>query len=284
MKPNFEFIPNLNASFFTYQLSQPSFEFLWHYHPEYEVTYVVKGKGRRLIGDNEEHFKEGDLVLIGSNIPHGYFSKSIEGGIKAIGIQFSPGLINSDVLGKEDFLNIHKLLESGKNGLVFSAQSTAELIPRLNKIHSLKGIQKYIALIELLDAMGSCEDSRHLLERPHEVIGKSRNNPLDAALKFIHDNLEKPINIDELARQTNMTRTSFCRFFRKKTGTTFSNYLSELRIGRVCLELVTSDDRISTVAFKSGFNSLTHFNRIFREKKRVSPSTYRKHFGNVPEG
>lgn len=282
MQPDVEFIPNLNAPFNTYKLLQPQFDFIWHYHPEFEITYVIHGEGRRVVGDSAETFSSGDLILIGSNIPHGYHSDPTGENIEAIGIQFPVSLISDQVLTSESFMNVHKLLKDSRYGLSFSGEATWAMRSDIEAVYQCKGVEKYLALIRLLDKMGEQSEVRHLMKRPFGTTIRNTQTRLDAVIEYVHANLDQRLTIDDMADFMNMTRTSFCRYFKKKTGTTFSNYLNDLRIAKICLELVIGDQRVSELAFNSGFSSLSYFNRVFYAKKGMSPTDYRVHVGRVP--
>lgn len=275
MKPNFEFVPNFNSSFHAYELRQPCFEFIWHYHPEYEITFVQSGRGKRLVGDNLEDFAGKDMILIGPNIPHAYTSEPTDDGIRALGIQFSADLFPRELLQKEEFVYVNALLS--KNHAVAFPQSRLRNFERaIEGVIAAKGIDKFIRLSALLDRMGQVKHVRplnHNVYHQEEVLTHEKG--LGKALRYIHDNFQKQISIDAAALEVNMTKTSFCRFFKRKTGSTFTDYVNNLRIGIVCRDLLASDESISTIAFRNGYNSLSYFNRIFYRKKGMSPGDYR---------
>ena len=279
MKPNFEFVPNFNSSFHSYRLEQSCFEFIWHYHPEYEITFVERGSGKRLVGDNISTFKKNDLVFIGSNIPHAYESVPGPHGIRALGIQFSGHLMPESIRMKEEFFYINRLLNKNQ-AIRFTTSVAKEMSSEIRAIVEGQGIDRFTRLLNLLDRMGRSRKVRSLTSNVYlQDKSLQQDSTLGISIRYVHDYYDKVLSLDHVAMVTNMTKTSFCRFFKNKTGTTFTDYVNNVRIGHVCRELLESDESISYIAFNNGFNSLSYFNRVFTKKKNLSPSEYRRRIG-----
>ncbi len=279
MKATFEHVNSQSAdsSFYTYWLKQSHFPFIWHYHPELELTYIHKGKGTRLVGDHVEAFEEGDLVFLGSNLPHTWASEAeFKGEAEVIGIQFKEAIISGELQQFPEFKSIQQLLKVSHRGIQFNGAIVQNIAQQLQGIVHLEGMAKLTSLWNILDTLAKSKDVRFLASEIYvPTLGRNNEQRIDKALQHIHDHFLEPISLEKMAKVTNMTITSFCRFFKKMTGKSFSDYLNDLRIGRACKLLIETNLSISETGFKSGFNSTTHFNRMFLRKKGIAPSVYR---------
>ncbi len=273
-------VKNSDSSFLCYWNISDQFEFNWHYHPEYELTYIVESKGLRLVGDHVCNYEDGDLIFLGPNLPHTWASDNHNGPIskknKAMVIQFPESIFNFQL---NEFRNIKEMFSRSSRGIHFKGSCLTKIKDNLIELEKLSGISKMMKLFEVLEKLSSCKDYELIASKLYEpVLGKKNEERLDQVCQFLHQKFAEDISLDEIATIANMTITSFCRFFKKMTGQTFTEYLNELRIGRACQLLVESNKNISEIAFESGFNSSTHFNRIFSKEKNVSPSIFRKKF------
>lgn len=279
MKASFEHIePNRHQSSFTaYRRVTDYFDFHWHYHPELELTFIEKGNGTRLVGDHTESFSDGDLVLIGSNLPHTWVSESKEEKQSAIVIQFRQALISEKQLEMPEFAGIKKLFSRSYRGIYFNEKTAKEFNPILSNILELKGLEKLAELWRVLHLLSKKRNYR-LLSSPiyRPSLGTDSESRIDRACQFIHNNFTRKIPLDEISQTVGLTPTSFCRFFKKMTGKSFTDYVNDLRVSRARKLLTESEVNISEIAYSSGFESMTHFNRIFSKKNEMPPREYRK--------
>ncbi len=276
MKAFLEDIPSKKgkASFYSTKITVQSFEFKWHYHPEYELTYIVRGSGYRIVGNSHEHFASGDLVLLGSNLPHTWWGKNEDGSrSEAIVIQFSNEFI-------EPFLRLNEghaikaLLESAAKGLRF--ESDDALVDKLVSIGQTKEMDSILSLLSILQDLTEKSGSNLCPDAYHNVISKKFETRINKVCTYIQNHYSERISLQQVSELVFMTESNFCKFFKKATSTTFSDYVNDLRINEACHLLIYSEDNISKIAQDCGFESLSYFNRVFLKKKHVKPSLFRK--------
>ncbi len=276
MKAFLEDIPSKKgkASFYSTKITVQSFEFKWHYHPEYELTYIVRGSGYRIVGNSHEHFASGDLVLLGSNLPHTWWGKNEDGSrSEAIVIQFSNEFI-------EPFLRLNEghaikaLLESAAKGLRF--ESDDALVDKLVSIGQTKEMDSILSLLSILQNLTEKSGSNLCPDAYHNVISKKFETRINKVCTYIQNHYSERISLQQVSELVFMTESNFCKFFKKATSTTFSDYVNDLRINEACHLLIYSEDNISKIAQDCGFESLSYFNRVFLKKKRIKPSLFRK--------
>lgn len=279
MKAVFESVPKTGLSSFKSYLHQvPRFNFKWHFHPEYELTFIRKGKGNRHVGDSLEAFEEGDLVFIGTNIPHTWVSDYEKENCQADVVQFSELVVSPLFTGLKEFEQVKNLLRKSDRGICFKAKGKEVfLMSKFDALHKAVGMIKVLLLFELLNELAS-KFSFHLLLNTEfkSQLGKSETDRMDAVFNYIQEHYREQITLEKMSSLSCLTPTSFSRFFKKQTHQTFVEYLNELRLTAAMRELQGTDKSISEIAFSSGFNTLMHFNRLFKRKYTKSPSVWRK--------
>lgn len=279
MLPNREYINHSQSAFYTYKLLQPKFDFKWHYHPEIEINLIVRGQGKRLVGDSVQEFTEGEITVFGSNLPHTYVSSPSEEDILSYGVQFSSEIIGPKLLHLQEFSAISKLLDRSHRGLMIRTSTFHKLVEIAEEMTATSGIHRYNLLLKLLDKIGKKRNYQLLASEQYEIpLNKHVTFRFDKTCRYIHDNYHRRISIDEMAQLTNLSPTSFCRYFKKQTGKTFIEYVNTWKVQRACHLLIHSDAPISQIAFETGFNNIVHFNRTFHFSKEMTPSAYRRHY------
>jgi AraC-like DNA-binding protein len=275
MKAKLEDIPSEKgtSSFYSYRFQVPFFEFKWHYHPEYELTYIIKGSGYRIIGNSYDYFSDGDLVLLGSNLPHTWSSKlNDEVCSEAIVIQFSKEFISSFLELNESIL-IKNMLETSVRGISFKGNE--ELVSKIIDLTKTKGMDRILKLISILDVLSTKQTTLIAPNTFHNVVSKKSELRINKVCLFIQNNFYNKISLNEVARLIFLTESNFCKFFKKATGKTFSDYLNEIRINEACRLLIQSEKTVSQISYECGFETLSYFNRVFLKKKFVTPSKYK---------
>jgi AraC-like DNA-binding protein/quercetin dioxygenase-like cupin family protein len=282
MKALFEHVESKksNQSFLAYSFTVPSFEFKWHYHPEYELTLITSGSGKRLVGDSYQNYEAGDLVLLGPGLPHTWVSNTSKKKkkVSAVVIQFSDKFIDGFVHLSE-FREIALLLSSASHGLTFSSYNLAEEVTGLpNK----SGVEKVTAFLLILQKLTKQKPKRLASEYFHAVRGTENEKRINIICQYLLKHATEKISLDKVASLIHLSRTAFCKFFKRVTGKTFTDYLNDIRIGNACEWLIESDKHINEIAYQAGFDSLTYFNRIFRKRKGITPRQFRQQI-KVPE-
>lgn len=262
-----------NDSFLAYSFSVPAFEFKWHYHPEYELTLITKGSGKRLVGDSYENFQTGDLVLLGPDLPHTWASDEITSNVaSAIVIQFSESFIDS-FLKLNEFSKISSLLSASSRGLFFPDAIT--LFGAIELLPELSGIEKVTSLLTILQKLTAQNCVKLSSEYFSAVKGEETETRINKVCQFIQRNTSAHITLEQTAELIHLSKSAFSKFFKRATGKTFSDYVNDMRIGNACYLLTETDKAINEIAFETGFESLTYFNRVFLKKKGVTPRTFR---------
>ena len=260
-------------SFLAYTFTVPAFKFKWHYHPEYELTLIIKGKGTRLVGDSNESFSTGDLVLLGSGLPHTWSSdvaKKKSG--SALVIQFSKEFIQN-FIQLSGFDKIAKLLSEASRGLFFP--QAKEIFPQIEQLPQLTGVEKVTSFLTILQELTKQKNIKLSSEYFSAVKSEETENRINKICQHIQKNATKAINLERTANLIHLSPSAFCKFFKRATGITFSDYVNDIRIGNACHLLTETDKAISKIAHETGFESLTYFNRVFLKKKGVPPRKFR---------
>ena len=278
MKVSFEtIIPDENSSFRVLHVNVPTSELNWeyHYHPEIELVGVVSGNGTRHVGYHKSNFTDGDLVLIGSNIPHSGFGLNCSDPHEEIVLQFREEILNFPNRVIE--LNpIVKMLELAKFGILFSNKTKKKMLPKLAHLLKISGHQRLILIIEILFELSETKDYQLLNNEvmPFSIISKNKTR-LQTIFTFVEKNYQQEILIDQVAALCNLTLPAFCNFFKKATKITFTEFVNRYRIEKACL-LISQDQTISEACYKSGFNNVTYFNRIFKKYTKKTPTEFKK--------
>ena len=266
-----------SKSLHCFELDLPFFELYWHHHPEYELTYIEQGFGRRLVGDSLLPFSAGDLIFSGPHLPHSWVSDPVSAEqVKATVLHISPAYLHA-LLDFPDTGALQQLLQYSKQGLIFSGST--DQVPYLMKfLVNKEGINRLSTLVQLIQV---------LTELPYQTLATAvyqlpQNNllsvsRLNQALQLIHTSFTTPkATSATLAASLHMSESAFCKFFKRNTGKTLSSYVNELRIAHACRLLAETEETVEQTAFAAGFESLSYFNRVFLQKKGIQPTRYRK--------
>lgn len=257
------------------------FDRSWHHHPEYELLLITHGYGQRFVGDHSEHFKEGDLVLMGPRLPHAWISDpeytedSSEKYCRSVYIQFKASLFHTGFEHLAEFKGIQKLLQRSQRGLKVAGRSKESIVKIMTELPDMGPMDRLLGLIRILDLIHSSQNkvlaSEHYLEE--KIFFKSRR------MTRIHHHLvehyRRDVSLDEAAELVNMTRTSFCRFFKNQTGTTYTYYLNRIRIDFAQRLLQNTEMQIKEVGYDCGFISIPYFHQTFKRMAGISPLQYR---------
>lgn len=249
----------------------------WHFHDEIEIVFVKDGNGKRHVGNHISNYYNGDLLILGSNLPHYGFVDRLVGTNTEVVLQFKEDFLGADILKKVEFVAIRRLFELSKNGISFTGNERLEVGERMESLFYMNNFEKLIEILKILNILASSRDFEILNSNSvtlvHSAVGAER---LDTVFSLVRDSFKEEITLEELAKRTNMTVPSFCRFFKKQTGKTFIEFLNEYRIAHACKLLADDPMPITDVCFESGFNNFSHFNKYFKRVTGKSPSEYRK--------
>ncbi|RVT98125.1 AraC family transcriptional regulator [Mucilaginibacter limnophilus] len=282
MKASYEVIQHPDKqSFLAREFHASAFQAPYHFHEEYELTYIIKGHGKRYAGSHMENFSSGDLVLLGPNIPHCWkLDDEEEENAGAFVIQFTGNFLGADFFNRYELRYINKLLQKSKSGISFNEDKRQEMAESLIRLKDEKNdFIKLIALLDILHQLAA--DERYKLLDPNSniaTISVSEQQRINPVFAYLVDNFRKQISLDEAAGIANMTPNAFCKFFKKTTRKTFFETIIEYRINYATQQLVQTDKPVSEIALESGFGDVSHFYKTFKSKMKLSPLNYRKKF------
>lgn len=281
MKAEIEAIPWWNGTrvLRAYRRTERSFPWNWHYHPEIELTLITCGSGTRLVGDHSGDYKPGDLVLLGPNLPHTWFSRKTgrsSAANEAIVVQFLESAFPRTLLELPEFDSIRTLLLRSAMGVRFSFKTADRLEKQLRALTKADGMDAWLKLVRILHEL-SQGDAETLVEPSYRNERAFKmGSRLGKIIEHIESRSDEEFSLGDAARFANLTPSSFARFFRKATGKTFVDFRNACRIGKACQRLVESDQGILEIALASGFGNLANFNRQFRNSTGMTPRDYRK--------
>lgn len=270
-------------SFLVFDRVKDNFDFPVHYHPEFEINFILNGKGvKRVVGDNIEEIDDVELVLIGPNLYHGWeLNKCTNKQIHEITIQFHNDLFHESLLSRRIMNPIKDMFNRSIHGILFSKKIATELTPRLVKISKLDGMDYFLEIISLLYDLANSRNQRLLSTYTVDYDTFDDYDKMKLVYEYVQKNFSEKITLDDLSNVASMSTISFNRFIKKRTGKTFVDYVNNIRVGYAARWLVEKDLSISEIAFKSGFNNIANFNRNFKVIKKCTPSQYRDDFSGL---
>ncbi|MEL1245410.1 AraC family transcriptional regulator [Flavobacterium sp. DGU11] len=267
-------------SFLVFDRTKDTFDFPIHYHEEFEINFILNGKGvKRIVGDHIEEIDDVELVLVGPNLYHGWeLNKCKNKKIHEITIQFHNDLFSDSLLQRRIMMPIKDMFNRANHGILFSKKTGKELADRLIQISKLDGMDYFLEIISILHDMANSRNQRLLSTFTVDYDTFEDDDKMKLVYEYVQKNFSNKITLDDVSDTANMSPVSFNRFIKKRTGKTFVNYLNDIRVGYAARWLVEKDLSISEIAFKSGFNNIANFNRIFKSIKNTTPSQYREEF------
>jgi len=280
IKPDFETIsPDTGHSYkYAYfdSRSPNTNKVKWHYHPEVELVYINSGVGKRQVGTHLSNYQDGDLILIGSYLPHTGFTKGFEENQKEIVIQFKPDIFENAFQNFEELKIINQLLELSKKGIVYSGSIKEDIGLRMEGLQYESQLDAFLTFVKILYDLAKEKDRKILNAEGYAFISSpSDNKRLKTIFNYIRDHFMEPIALEDISTQVFMTPQSFCRFFKKSTNKTFTAFLNEYRINHATKLLSETDDDVKSICYESGFNNLSNFFRNFRRITKLTPNAYR---------
>ncbi|SEN75494.1 transcriptional regulator, AraC family [bacterium A37T11] len=290
MKPLFHKVPTqLQSSFSIRHDVQNNFGSIWHYHPELELHHVIHGEGVRFIGDNISNFSSGEIILIGSNLPHTwrcneeYLLRESGGLAEAIVIHFLPQCLGRDFLDLPEAYRVSPMFDKAKKGLVLKGETRRKLSGLMRDAVGAFDMDRLIIFLSILKILAETDEydsitSAYAFNQSSECDVRRLNRISTYTLTHY----KKDITLEEISSISNLSVTSFCRYFKMMTNKTYYDFLIEIRISHACRMLV--EDKLPTemICFECGFNNVSNFYRHFKKVKFITPLNYkRKYLKNI---
>ncbi len=284
-KPAFEAIaPSFGHSFLYQKFSErhENKNIGWHYHPELELVYINGGSGKRQIGSHVSYFRNGDLILIGSNLPHCGFTDKLTGNKSETLIQMKADFLGSDFFNIPEMKNIQKLFEVAKGGIAFSGKTKTKVGEKMEILEYQTDFQRLLSILNILNVLATSDEIKVLNGEGFAMETEVKDNDrINIVFNHVKTNFKEDIGLNEIADLVSMTVPSFCRYFKKITNKTFTQFVNEYRLVHASKLLAEQPISITQVCYDSGFNNFSHFNKSFKAFTGQNPSEYRNQLKTV---
>lgn len=272
--------------FMVFSRQKSSFDFPLHVHSEYELNFIENAKGaQRIVGDSIKEIDDLELTLIAhADLEHGWFDHKCKSkAISEITIQFQPSLLGSELLNKNQFRSIRSLFEKAEFGVSFSNEMIKSIREDIRNLAAEKeGFYSVMNLYNILFKLSQDEHIEELCSRSfHSFEGRHDSRRVSKVLSFLSENYHRDLTLGEVSSLIGMTEVSLSRFLKQRTGRTFIDTLNEIRLGYSCRMLVDTTHSVAEIAMLSGFNNLSNFNRMFKKRKKSTPSEFRLKYRNT---
>lgn len=284
-KPAFEAIKPSFGNSFTYQkfeANKLNKSHIWHYHPELELVFVNGGSGKRQVGSHVSYYTSGELILIGSNLPHCGLTDNLTGNLSETVVQMKMDFLGNDFFDIPEMEKIRGLLELAKSGISFGGRTKRKLGEKMEVLEYQHDFQKLLSILNILNELAKSEDFTLLNAEGFSLKTEIKDNDrINIVFNYVQNNFKEDITLDEIASIANMTVPSFCRYFKKVTNKTFTQFVNECRLVHASKLLAEKPISITDVCFESGFNNFSHFNKSFKAFTGQNPSEYRNQLKTV---
>jgi YesN/AraC family two-component response regulator len=274
---------NLVHSFNARRDIMPNVNNHWHYHPEVELVYFKKGNGTQFIGDCITQFNTGDVVLVGSNLPHywqfdgSYFNKEADATADVSVVHFNENFWGDMFLELPENKEIKDVLKRSKRGIQITGANLMEIGNLIEKVIHAEGARKIILLMEVLLAIGDSAENNTLASMGFQHnFQESEKDRINAIYNYTIANFKKKISLEEIAAVANISPNSFCKFFKSRSRKTYSRFINEIRVGNACKLLINNQLNVKEICYDSGFYNFASFHKYFKEITGKSPLSYQK--------
>lgn len=286
MQPIFQKVEaNFDHSFYVDHMRFEYFPNPLHFHTDIEILFVLNGKGTRFVGDSIQNFGPGDIVMIGENVPHLWYSDENRDQqlSEVIFILFKTEIFGNKFWELPELKNILKLIQNSKRGIRLTGTTRKDVSALMKSINESNGYNRVTRLMLILEKIADGE--YHFLGSPQvqNIINENDSDKLNKVYKFVIDHYQQNITLEKVSEIASLSVSSFCRYFKKRTNKTFIQFLNELRISFACRMLQEKDNSISAVCFSTGFNNVSFFIKQFRGVTGLTPLNYKKKHTSIPQ-
>jgi len=279
-KPLLQKLPlTFGSSFLIDRFESPYFDTPWHYHEEIEIVLCDGGYGKKFVGNHVSDYAEGDLAILGSNLPHWYRADDAcyqHQKPASIVIHFLNDCFGKDFFEAEEMTEIKYFLKTANLGIEFYGQTRTKIQEKIQCLLKADKVARMLGLIEILHLMSVTKEYRFLSENAIVGVSKKDSERMNEVFNYVLKNFKNDINLSEIANKTRFSEAAFCRYFKLRTQKTFVEFVNEIRIEYACKLLAENDLNILEICYESGFKNLSNFNRQFRRYTKNNPKTYRK--------
>lgn len=273
----------LNSYISVISREEAFFQSPFHSHPELELVYIKESYGKRIVGNSVEQFVSGDMVFLGSDIPHVWLNDEIYyKGINTLKAEAIVVYFNKDIFGPifyelKETQKINNLFNQAIRGLSITGKTNELVAKKLEKLVHKKNFEIIIGLFEILSILSESNDISFVNNEAYiPANDQTKNDRLSDVFEYVKNNFKQDISLDEIAQIANLTPTSFCRMFKAKTQKHFVEYLNEIRVSNACKYLIETDMGMSEIAYECGYKTASNFNKLFKKLTGTTPKEYRK--------
>lgn len=254
----------------------------WHFHPEIEIVHVNGGSGKRHIGNHISYYSDGDLVIIGANLPHFGFTDRLTGNKSEVVIQTREELLSDSLLDIPELSAIKQLLVRSRHGVIFHGNTKKVVGNKIDKLVDVPPFKQLIAFLEILEELARSDEYSLLNVEGLALESKPQDTQrLDSIYSHVRKEFQRSIPLSEVADMVSMTEQAFSRYFKNKTGKTFTQFVNEYRLVHACKLLSERHLSITDTCYESGFNNFSHFSKKFKAFTGKSPSQYRNELKTI---
>lgn len=282
MKAQYKHVTNQKDASYSiekFDLNNPCIHDGLHFHNSYEIVFIKKGKGKIIVDNSNSEYENGSLIFLGPCLPHFSFSNNLQEDNFEVVIHFDESFIEKRLKQIPEFHVLIPLINNSKKVLIYNTRFKEELSNVFEGLIDQSSFEQLASIFSILCKLASNSDYQTLLENP---LGSKpgHTQQMQKIFNFINNHYSDPISTKDIASHLSLTTNSFCKLFKKLTNKSFISYLKEYRILKAVNLLETTDDNISEVAYKCGFENLSYFSKVFFRVKKISPINYKKSISN----
>jgi AraC-like DNA-binding protein len=269
--------PDAGSSFRVLLTPHLSDVFLWHYHPEYEVVYIEGASGTRHVGDHISRYEGSDLVFIGPNVPHLNFDYGVTTDYRKVVVQLTPHFLGEAVWQRPEFAAVAALFERARTGVSFHGRTKAMAGRQLTRLAGLPPFERLILFLRILQRLALSDEATPLGGKALVAVHDPQEDQqrLTRVSRFVAEQYARRIELREAATTAHLTEAAFCRYFKRMTRLTFTEFVNQYRVHQA-QRLLLMDHSVSEAAFACGFESVAYFNRVFRRVTGENPLAFKQ--------
>jgi len=277
MKAELEYISNqpMNSFLVKYVEREHRLDFksVYHYHPEYDLIWTLKGNGRRFIGSDISNYQPDELIFLGKNIPHCWITPEPS---KQMVVQMKEDFLGIDFLNTPECIDLKHMLENSYKGFQFFGKTKTKTQKKLEQLYMMSSFPRLLLLLEILNDLAQSDEFEYLSNDTFETASDQKEiNRIQTIYNFLHQNYTESIKLEDAMNLVNLSKSAFCKFIKRKTNKTFSQIVNQIRIQKAAELLIETNKPIMEICYDVGYNDPSYFFKLFQKEMQVSPKQFR---------
>lgn len=276
----------INGSYLIRELIEPYFDPNWHFHPHYQISFVQEGTGTRFVGDSIQSFSDGDIVLLGPNVPHlwrsdqRYHEEKSALMTKVIVVYFAEDFLGESFFSRPEMVYLEQLLKTSSRGLHWFGETHRFIAQTMQTlVREPPTFRRLLLLLDLLDRLSHSTEYAPLTSPEYSnTMKSSETKRMQTVHHFVMDNFRERVSLNEMADRVGMSPSAFSRYFKLHANKTFSEFITEIRVGQACKLLIEDNLNVTQICYECGFQTQSNFNRQFKQVTNLTPSQYKKSY------